>query len=111
VVKAQPIGMGAGVARVFFVGLVGLGCGVATACVTFSPEVKQTFEPKTAKEHSNFEPRSPPYRPIYVGPLARDGGDEGGDAGADVAVPVPVPVPVPGLAPGLAPLPAEGGIL
>ncbi len=57
--------------------MAGAACAVAsfasvTACVTFTPEVKQTFEPQSAKEHSNFDPRSPPYGPIYVGPLPVD---------------------------------------
>jgi hypothetical protein len=85
-------------------------CALAfTACVKFSPEVKQTFEPQSAKEHSNFEPRSPPYGPIYVGPMPSDAGADVVDAMSppidlDAAPPFPAPAPIPAA-------PAEGGVL
>jgi hypothetical protein len=90
-----------------------LGAG----CVKFSPEVKQTFEPQTAKEHSNFEPRTPPYGPIYVGPvsstasLAGDGGADATSAASAAerpdAMTTPPPVPAPVASEGH----SEGGIL
>jgi hypothetical protein len=102
-------------AREFFVLLAGgAACAFAltlssSACVKFSPEVKQTFEPQTAKEHSNFEPRPPPYGPIYVGPLAVPSSlpaDAGVDAPVDAFAPPfeldAAPTP---------PVPLEAGVL
>ena len=106
--------MGAVEARGSFV-LLGAAslCAIASfalslsACVKFSPEVKQTFEPQTAKEHSNFEPRPPPYGPIYVGPLP---GQRAADPSVGVVV-VDAASPPIELDAGPPSIPSEAGVL
>jgi hypothetical protein len=107
--------MGAvGVRKVFALLVGATACAAAlsallsvSACVKFSPEVKQTFEPQSAKEHSNFEPRTPPYGPIYVGPVP---GQRAADASADVVVVDEASPPIE-LDAGPPPIPSEAGVL
>lgn len=46
----------------------------AAACVSFSPEVKATFEPAHPGEHSNFEPRHTAFTPINLPAAPPDAG-------------------------------------